>query len=488
MVVVGSVALFLAALLLRVRPTGRGRVGGVDAWFYLLYAEALRRQRRLPARLEQYLLDIVEQWYPPLFAMLLACLPAPLRVRAKDWVTPLIDLVHMGLAMALASALGAPPDGILMAGVVYAVMPGIVMEFSTLNSRSLGSILLSLAMVAAASQVESPGWRAVATTAAAGALVVLTHKMATQLLVPMFVALAITTARADLVLSAVLMFALAWVLTGGVYGRILRGHVAILRFWRRHLDNLNAHQVYDSPLYAVAASQRRRARRYFEPGFLGALRLLKVIVATNPFVIVLPWILATVPPTPISWTLAVWIVVTYVVVVTTTFVPALRFLGEGPKYLKFVALPQAVLTGIAASDGRPIVIAVTAAVLSLGVIWRLRNARTFEVIDDDLACAIAAVRADPRRRVASIPCHFCDALAYFTGKQVLWGAHSAGYEKLEEWFPIIRAPVETVLAKYDVDLLLVDREYVDPVHLRLGPEFRPILELPRLTLFERVAV
>jgi hypothetical protein len=33
----------------------------------------------------------------------------------------------------------------------------------------------------------------------------------------------------------------------------------------------------------------------------------------------------------------------------------------------------------------------------------------------------------------------------------------------------------------------MDRGYVDPVHLHLGPEFRPILELAHLTHFERAA-
>lgn len=483
--VVAAVALLAAALWLRIRPTRRARLGGVDAWFYLLYAEALRRQRRLPARLENYLLDIEEQWYPPLFALLLACFPAATRVRVKDWVAPVIDVAHMTVSMAVAAALGAPPVGILLAGAVYAVMPAIVMEFSTLNSRSLGSLLFTLTFLFAAAQLASPGWAAFATTVA-GALLVITHKMATQLYVPLIVALAVTSARVDLAVAGALSFAVAWVITGGVYTRVFRGHVAILRFWRTHLGNLNAHQVYDSPLYARAAREdMRSARRFFTPGLAGAWRLARVIVAGNPFVIVLPWLLVAAPPTPLLRTLAAWVVVSYVMVLATTFIPALRFLGEGPKYLKFAAFPQAVLVAVGAAQGLPALVTAAVVAVGLGVIWRLRKARNLEVIDDDLARAIDVIRADPRPRVATIPCHYCDVLAYFTDKQVLWGAHSAGYEKLEEWFPVIRTPVETVLAKYDVDLLLVDRQYVDPDHLRLGPKFRPILELPRLVLFAR---
>ena len=46
---------------------------GIDAWFYLLHAEALWRQHRLPARLSQYLLADEEQRYPPVFPLCLRC-------------------------------------------------------------------------------------------------------------------------------------------------------------------------------------------------------------------------------------------------------------------------------------------------------------------------------------------------------------------------------------------------------------------------------
>ena len=107
------------------------------------------------------------------------------------------------------------------------------------------------------------------------------------------------------------------------------------------------------------------------------------------------------------------------------------------------------------------------------------------MVDQDFQETVAFLKADPRERIASIPCHSCDPLAYLTGKRVLWGSHSAGYEKLESWFPVIRQRVPDVLDAYGVSLLLIDRQYVNPDDLRLDGDFRQILERGRFVLMER---
>jgi hypothetical protein len=348
--------------------------------------------------------------------------------------------------------------------------------------------VLTGAMLAVASQVTDPGWSSVTLTGLGCAVLVLTHKMATQLFVPLLVVLAVAHGRVDLVLAGALGVLLAWVATGGAYGGMLRAHVAILRFWRTHLENLAAHQVYDSPLFAgVPRPEGVPARRFFEPGARGLWLLARNIVVGNPVVIALPWLLAAAPPSPLVRTLAAWLATTYALVLVTTFVPPLRFLGEGTKYAKFAAFPQAVLAGVAVVDGAAAAAVLLGVLLSAGVLWRLRHVPRFEVLDQELARVVDFVRADPRPRVAAIPCHYCDVLAYLADKRVLWGAHSEGYEKLEEWFPVIRTPVAEVLDKYGIDLLLLDRSYVDPAHLELGPRFRPVLDQKRLLLLERAA-
>src|SRR5437588_10410353 len=68
------------ALYLRLRIFIGTRPGGVDTWYYLASAAAIRRQKRLPISLPQYLLHDPKESYPAVFPLSLAALqPALLR-------------------------------------------------------------------------------------------------------------------------------------------------------------------------------------------------------------------------------------------------------------------------------------------------------------------------------------------------------------------------------------------------------------------------
>src|SRR6267378_2948802 len=70
-----GLALVGLALYLRLRIFIGTRPGGVDTWYYLASAEAIRRQKRLPISLPQYLLHDDRESYPAVFPIFLAVLP-----------------------------------------------------------------------------------------------------------------------------------------------------------------------------------------------------------------------------------------------------------------------------------------------------------------------------------------------------------------------------------------------------------------------------
>lgn len=478
----GTLALLALALWLRLMPARRARVGGVDAWYYLLYAGALRRQRRLPARLPHFLLDIEEQWYPPLFPGLLAVLPDGLRFRARGWVSSLIDCLHLLLLVAVATRLGLEPTAALLAGLIYAVTPTLVHEHSLLNSRSLGSLLLTLFVLSLLAFLLSGGWAWVAMGGLLGGALLMTHKMATQLLAFMIPALALIEGRPALLGTGALAVACAIALSGGFYLSVFRGHVAILRFWRTEVENLNAHQVYDSPVYG---GDKPPHRRFYERGPGGQWRLARVLVAHNPWALLLPLLTWAGPRDPVGSFLLSWAWLACAAALLTTFVPALRFLGEGFKYLKFAAFPLAFLAGRALAGWPEALWALPPLALSGAAIRRLLWTRSLETMDEDFRSVIAFLKADSRGRVATIPSHRSDPLAFLAGKQVLWGGHSAGYEKLRAWYPVIRHPLAELLDAYGAPLLLIDREYVDPRALHLDTNFRVAFEKGRFLVLER---
>src|SRR5436190_6416835 len=83
------------AVYLRLRIFIGTQPGGVDTWYYLAFAEALRRQKRLPVSLPQYLLHDRVELYPAVFPLFLAAL-SPAWLRSYFWlVSPIIDSVHL---------------------------------------------------------------------------------------------------------------------------------------------------------------------------------------------------------------------------------------------------------------------------------------------------------------------------------------------------------------------------------------------------------
>jgi hypothetical protein len=460
-------------------------VGGVDAWFHLLYAEALRRDRRLPARVPHFLLERCEQRYPPLFAALLALLPRGARLRARSVVTPLLDCAQLALLLLVARAHGLDPRAALLAGLVYATTPTLVLEHSTLNPRALGSLLLTSFMLYAETVLSGGGPAPLVVGALAGALLLLTLKLGAQVLFVLVVATSLAYRDAAVAGMGLLSTVLALLLSGGFYLEVLRAHAEILRFYFRHAADLNAHQVYDSPLYSERRPPGHRPERFYRPGLSGAWRLARGLLAHLPGVLLLPWLAWR--PAPDAWSafLLLWTIAVCAAAVLTTFVPPLRFLGEGFRYLKFAAFPLALLIGQALAAWPEALAALGLVAASGWLERRLLWARPFETLDADLAAAVAYLRGDPRQRIATLPSHLADPLACLAGKKVLWGGHSSGYGALEAWSPLIRRPISDLLDEYGVPLLLIDTRYVQPRDLGLEPAFRRAWERGRFVLLER---
>src|SRR5437764_13686477 len=83
------------ALYLRLRIFIGTRPGGVDTWYYLASADAIRSQNRLPISLPQYLLHEDKESYPAVFPLFLALLPQAW-LRSYFWLlSPMIDAIHL---------------------------------------------------------------------------------------------------------------------------------------------------------------------------------------------------------------------------------------------------------------------------------------------------------------------------------------------------------------------------------------------------------
>ena len=144
-----GMALVGLALYLRLRVFIGHRPGGVDTWYYLASAEALRSQKRIPIST--------------------AAVPAPRRTRVRTrpsfrsfWRCLPRDWLRSQPLAAVAADRRRPPAAAVPAGVpadrqrpggghgrlIYAVTPQLISETRNLNGRAFASLLQTLAMLA----------------------------------------------------------------------------------------------------------------------------------------------------------------------------------------------------------------------------------------------------------------------------------------------------------------------------------------------------
>jgi hypothetical protein len=176
--------LLTLAVVLRILPRWLSPAGaGVDHWYWKTYVEAYRATRVFPPVLPQYRLD-EHQWYPPLFPLLLAAMPPRMFDAYSHLVAIAIDLLRMLLLLAVAHW---QSDGnltvIAIAGLIYATIPIQTSYNIQLNPRGLGALMLEVVLVLLLwFYVSGDGWWVWAPIVMISGLILLTHKMTSQVL------------------------------------------------------------------------------------------------------------------------------------------------------------------------------------------------------------------------------------------------------------------------------------------------------------------
>ncbi|MDE3102007.1 MAG: hypothetical protein KGJ98_07185 [Chloroflexota bacterium] len=488
-VMVVGAGLALVALALRLVIHAGTTPSGVDTWYYLASADAFRRTRRFPISLPQYLLQDRTESYAPGFPLLLALLPSAF-LRKRFWlISPIIDALHLLLLYAVVYRLTEDIVTAAVAGAIYAVVPQLIAETRSLNPRALGSLLASVSMltllrftlpddVAASLRLGgSPALVAVLAVLAIAALL-LTASTSGIALGVAAVALTIVYGDPRYILFLVGGAITAFVVTRGFYASVLMNHAHAVRFWVRNVRFRGAEQVMDSPLYGVSGRRTVRRTRWRSLPWQ-FVRL----VGENPFVI--PMILTPLPSSEwwgehMYW----WAIAVLVWAFLTTAVPPLRVLGPGYIYLKASIFPTAFSLALAigprglALPFIPLVLG--AAVMSLAAIaffvvyTRTRTTERTSSAPPELEKMAASLPALPLDGLLVLPAMYADYVCYHSGKRTLWGGHSGDLTRFEAIFPVIRRPLEELIAQYDLHYVLLDLSYVTPERLRLDRSLEEI--------------
>ena len=461
------------SIIVRLLPLWRCPTLGIDNWYWLLVAEDVKRRRRLPARLPYYLLEDAEQWYPPLYAGLLALVPMRVLERHGGKVTQLVDVVHGLVAAGAVLASGSHPVVAAAAGVSYAVAYFPLAYNVQLQPRGIANLLLTLAVGglwwyhATGSLAVWGGLLAVSTA------LLLLHKMTAQNWVVFLAGFGLWAWdwRIPVLLPA--SMAAATVLTGGFYLKVLRAHWDIVTFWHRHMRYLGSHQYYESPRYRKEGFV---TTAYHQPGLKGVVGKLVTLATCNVYLVMVPVLVyasatAEGGRSPLETFLWLWLGMSVGWTLLTALVPGFQALGAGVLYLYQSFVPLFALAGLClwnAPTGVQVAgFGLWAVALAASVHGYVRYMRGLgrgdaTALNDDLRRILDRLADLPEGGVYCIPFQLPDIVAYRTRKPVFWGGHGYGFHRyLAPYFPVMRESVRETLHRRDLRYVLFWRGYLD---------------------------
>lgn len=465
------------ALYLRLRIFIGTRPGGVDTWYYLASAEAIRRQKRLPISLPQYLLHDPRESYPAVFPLFLAALP-PRLLRSYFWLlSPLIDAAHLLLLYLLAFRL---TDSVLAAGtagLIYAVTPQLISETRNLNGRAFASLLQTVTMlillrsiipsVAPTSWLSGQGQIVVWVIGVVFvALLYNTHTSTTIAFLVSVATISLVFGERRLIAAGLLGLPVAIVLSRGYYLRVIQNHLYAFQFWLKNVGYTRAHQVQDSPLFGGGPPRRGRAATGL---YRSTVQLALRVLGENPFILAM--LVTPIPNNVWAKHMYWWAVAILIWSLLTTFGGPLRILGPGFHYMKTSVFPTAYVLSVAVNIqegtfsvvGLALLISVIASFAALAYFYRVMATRETEhtaQTPPDLAEAAMYLRRLPGRNVLVLPSMYADYVAYNADKAVVWGGHSGNLSRFSEFYPVLRKPIEYFVDTYAIDYLVLDDAYV----------------------------
>lgn len=471
----------LIAALIRIAPKKLSPHGiGVDQWVWKALIDELRRGSRLPPHLPQFLLD-EKQWTPPMFMLLMAWLPRAVFDRYSGLLAVAIDLARLALAMLAVRHMTGSDAATAITGIAYGLTPLLVTYNLQLNPRGLAALLFDGILLAASSALFLGGspWLWVWITPALGVLL-LTHKMTTQLLwfVCLGASLVLLDARLLLLIPASILLAL--VLSAGYYRYVLLAHADIVSFWFKNWQWSGSNPVLESPIYGDPGYES--PSKFYRRGAKAWVRRLSFVIGFSPWVplaggSMLIAIAGGYHPTDIEWVLFVWLALVFALSVSATVIPALRCIGQGYLYGYNGAFPAALLVGVMwTAHGESwywraaFVAGLAASSVGLVAFFRALLASRTLRIDENLDRAIKALAQQPEGVVMCLPQHWHDAVAYRANKPVLFGGHGYGFRHLQPLFPRFLVPVGELIEKHRVAYLLTYVGYCNERFLAALPE------------------
>jgi hypothetical protein len=468
-----SLPLTVVAVLFEAYPRFINRLCGVDIWTHLLYLEEYHKQGGIPKRIDEGFLVPGVYDYPPTFIYLLSKFPLEVVERYEFLFSPIFDAIHLILMFIITYSFTNNIFIALLVQAFYLLTPIIILENSSATPRSIGYTLFTIVFLSLF-LFESNGQLPYLILAIiSGSLIFLSHRFTTQSY--LFFSLFFSVIRLNGIYILVFCFSalLAIVLSRGFYLKVFQGHIGNLRFWKDNIENRFAHQI------------KGNYKQHKTDDFV--FRLYNQFLRFPPFVLAItnPWVLFAFfglyfmhPLSPMVARLSEIVIFSYVLALVTTWIPQLRFLGEGQRYLELSAFPAAYLSAILFSrlfTSYPLLTLTFYTVVGIMSLLTIIVIQRKAIIHDKLRTLTPELMSmfsylkglKNKPRLLCIPHQITTNTIFHTGCPVFVNADYSHIEKIADVFPYMKKPIKQIMKKYDLDAVLLNENYASLDDLRL---------------------
>lgn len=470
----------ILSFLLQIWPRIKNRYFGVDTWRFLMISDYIRKNKKLPTSVPQYIISTPFA-YPPVLITILAFFPKKFLEKYQFLVSPLIDMVNNFIIFSVAFYLTNDLKTAIFAQLIAALTPVIVMEASSLTARIFSHLLFYLSFLPLIFFTDNIYWIILA----AIILVILfySHKLAIQAYLFSAIAFSIVERNPFYLIFFLGVFLAVFFLGGKSYKLLLEDHIAVLRYFIKYIDLRFAHQF--------RGIQKVNKNKDF-------INKLYSLSFKNPYVYILgnnPWIgiflvisflgyfklinITSLIPHVELFKLNIWIYALLIVALATLAIKKIRFLGEGNRYIEYAVLPVSIILGSyfslfwTAYGWKFIMLFIAAAILLLiAIIYIQRKAILHDkarTITPDLWKIIDHLNSYKKEelRMAFFPNTLGDPIMYFIKAKALLTDGGKGMHELKDLIPVVSRPMSEIVEKYDLNYILIEESYVTFEELKL---------------------
>lgn len=477
------------SFVLQIWPRIKNRFFGIDTWRFLLLADYIRKNRKLPESIPEKYIVPGSVDNPPVLPILLSLFPKKWLEKNQSLISPLFDFLHSLTLFIMGYYITKNPLGGYMAQIIYALTPVVPLEASNLSLRTLSSLTFTWVMFSVQAYVMSPSVMAFCIAVALIVLLAYTHRMSMQVLFFLLLIFAMIDKNPAYLIIFFLGLSAAVFPFKGLYLRYLRGQLLLISFWMYNIQNRLAHQVRGNPT---------PKKRHVD--FVRRMEYLINKIPVLPFIAVNPWILFVFfaiganinngmwPPILIKWSLSLFILG---IIFNIKY---LRFLGEGQRYLEYGTGAVALTASFIILKLEPGVLIFALVLLltliCLGIILFMQRKVVLNNPDKSITPALWSVieflnKWEGEVRIACIPHSLADALAYFLNNgKVLLSDNSIGVWTLQDFWPFIKKPLKDTADTFGLNFYLISTNYVRLDEINI-PDFENVFEEDNYILLQR---